>query len=104
MIVGSMTFAENMLNVKSELESAGHIVNVPCDTEEHVTNTDLIDDLDKDLEHLMEHNILRKCFDLVAESDAILVLNYTKNGIDGYIGTSTLMETALAFYLKTYYV
>lgn len=35
----------------------------------------------------------------MAKSDAILVLNYPKNGIRGYIGTSSLMEIGLAHYL-----
>jgi len=41
-------------------------------------------------------NILKK----VAWSDAVLVINYDKNGIKGYIGGNTLMEIGLAFFLK----
>jgi hypothetical protein len=37
--------------------------------------------------------------DYIAESDAVLVLNYPKNGIKGYVGTSTLMEIGLAYYM-----
>jgi hypothetical protein len=39
-------------------------------------------------------------FKKVLEGDAILVLNYRKNGIDGYIGGNVLMEMALAFHYK----
>lgn len=38
-------------------------------------------------------------FNLIVKSDAILVLNYSKNKIDGYVGTSSLMEIGLAYYL-----
>ena len=44
-------------------------------------------------------------FDKVAWSDAILVLNYEKNNIKGYIGANTLLEMGLAFHLnKTIYL
>lgn len=39
-------------------------------------------------------------FKKVIESDAILVTNYEKNGIPGYIGGNTLMEMTLAFVNK----
>jgi hypothetical protein len=42
---------------------------------------------------------MRKCFREIEESDAILVLNYPKNGIQGYIGTASLMEIGLAYHL-----
>ncbi len=32
--------------------------------------------------------------------DAILVTNYPKNGIDGYVGGNSLMEMGLAHYLR----
>ena len=39
-------------------------------------------------------------FDKVAAGDAILVLNYEKNGKENYIGGNVLMEMGLAFHLK----
>ncbi|MEM7535045.1 MAG: hypothetical protein AAF639_22910 [Chloroflexota bacterium] len=35
----------------------------------------------------------------IKQSDAILVANFAKNGIDGYIGANTLMEIAFAYVL-----
>lgn len=99
MICGSMTFAKDMINIKRKLEKLGHIANVPLDIESHVTNPGLIDDLASDYKHATEKNILKKCFDLIAKSDAILVLNHTKNEIKGYVGTSSLIEIGLAYYL-----
>ncbi len=34
------------------------------------------------------------------KSDAILVMNYTKNGKENYIGTNSLMEIGVAFILN----
>jgi hypothetical protein len=39
-------------------------------------------------------------FKKIVDSDAILIVNMKKNGIEGYIGGNTLMEIALAFHLK----
>jgi len=44
--------------------------------------------------------LMRQHFKKVMECDAILVLNYEKNGVRGYIGGNTLMEMALAFHLR----
>lgn len=99
MIIGSMTFAKEMLATQKHLIAMGHTVDLPTDTETHVQNPALVDDLATDLVHSRETDVIRKCFDLVAKSDAIVVLNYPKNNIDGYLGTSVLMEIGLAYYL-----
>lgn len=99
MIVGSMTFAPQMMEAKKDLEALGYQVDVPADIENHLKNPNLIDDLDSDLKHSQEKNVLKACFDLIAENDAVLVLNHKKNNIGGYIGTSVLMEIGLAYYL-----
>jgi hypothetical protein len=39
-------------------------------------------------------------FDEVAKADAVLILNYEKNGKQNYIGANVLMEMALAFHMK----
>ena len=48
---------------------------------------------------------IKNHFERINQSDSILVLNYEKKGIAGYIGSNTLMEIAVAFHLgKTIYV
>lgn len=100
MISGSMAFAKDMIKVKKELEEKGHTVFVPHDIEIHVENPHFVDDLAGNLSHVRETDIMRRCFDLIAQSDAVLVLNLDRKGIKGYIGASTLMELGLAYYLK----
>ena len=55
---------------------------------------------EENYKHCIENDILRKCFNSIAESDAILLLNYPKNGIDGYVGASSLMEIGLAYHFR----
>lgn len=100
MICGSMKFAKEMLEAKEKLEKMGHEVKVPCDTQHFIDNPDFTTDNHADnYDHCIENDIIRKCFNQVADSDAILVLNHPKNGIDGYVGASTLMEIGLAYHL-----
>lgn len=99
MISGSMAFAKEMVDVKKTLERMGHTVFVPHDIDAHLENPDFVDDLSGNIKHVQETDLMRKCFDLVAQSDAVLVLNLARKGINGYIGTSTLMEIGLAYYL-----
>lgn len=96
MICGSMHFAKEMLQAQKMLRSLGHQVMVPCDIYECVNNPDL----NMDIDHCMSTEIDKRCFNKVAESEAIVVLNYPKNNIDGYVGGATLMEIGLARHLN----
>lgn len=92
MICGSMSFARQMLEAQKVLQNLGHEANVPSDTYECLENPGL----NMDFEYCVRTEIDKKDFQQVADSEAILVLNYPKNGIDGYIGGATLMEIGLA--------
>jgi hypothetical protein len=43
---------------------------------------------------------MRHHFAKIKKSDAILVVNKTKNGVRGYLGGATLMEMTVAFHYK----
>ncbi len=45
-------------------------------------------------------SFLQKFDENLKKSDAILVMNYTKNGKENYIGANTLMEIGMAFILQ----
>lgn len=100
MICGSMKFATEMLAAKKALEKLGHAVEVPGGIEKNIENPSLVDDLETNMAHVKEHDLMRAGFESVANSDAVLILNHTRNNIEGYIGTSALMELGLAFFLK----
>jgi len=100
MICGSMTFAKEMVETKKKLEGMGYEVEVPCDTHVFIEDPNFTtDDHVVNHKHCVENDIMRRCFKLIEKSDAILVLNHEKNGIEGHVGASTLMEIGLAYYL-----
>lgn len=95
-----MKFAKEMMVTKKKLENLGHTVFVPSDIDIHIENPDFIDDFDSNYRHAVKREVIRESFDLVARSDAVLILNHPKNNLPGYIGTSALMELGLAYYLR----
>jgi hypothetical protein len=95
-ICGSMRFAKEMLEIKSELEKKGHGVSISPDVNNCLENPEL----NMNIEHCLSINIQEECFDGIAASDAILVLNYKRNNIEGYVGGATLMEIGVAQHLK----
>lgn len=44
--------------------------------------------------------LIRRHFDKIVKSDAVLIVNFTKNGQAGYIGGNALMEMGIAFHFK----
>ncbi len=97
MICGSMTFSREMMETKKSLEDLGHTVLLPPDVEVHLSNDGLIDDLEADFKHCIQTDVLRKSLKQINDVDAVLILNLRKSGVDGYIGTSSLMEMATAY-------
>jgi len=109
-ICGSIAFYKEMEAMKAELETKKHEIKLPPTH---------IKDEQGELIPVTEYYRLRKAagvddgwiwdrkeeamrnhFDKIVWSDAILVLNYDKNGVTNYIGVNTLMEMGLAFHLR----
>jgi predicted RNA-binding protein with PUA domain len=94
-ICGSMSFGKEMIETQRKLEEMGHIVIIPENTHAYANGTINIENkLEK-----MKLDVIRKYYNEIKESDAILVLNYTKNGIENYVGGNSLIEMAFAHVL-----
>jgi len=70
-----MCFAKEMLETKTMLEALSHEVSVPYDTDDHLKDPTLRDDPERDRKHSIDIDIYRKCFDILANNDGVLVLN-----------------------------
>lgn len=76
-----LQFGEGKTSVRGFLESNGGIEAFPP---EHEIWS-------------VKENAMRSHFKKIDQADAILVANYTKKGVDGYIGANTFLEIGYAF-------
>ncbi|WP_144443634.1 hypothetical protein [Pseudomonas putida] len=91
-ICGSMKFLIEMENIAKFLAAFGHEVMTPEREESHL-----------DWSNLKDANLvkLKKSFidchlEKIKRSDFVLIANFSKNGISGYVGPNTLMEASFA--------
>jgi len=91
-----MHFAKEMLDAQKQLEELGHEAIVPID----VLDCLIDPSLNESIEHCFSYGDIDKDhFNKIAASDAVLVLNYPKNNIAGYIGGAVLTELGVARHL-----
>ena len=109
-ICGSILFIDKMISDKNALEDAGHTVMIPGfvarDKNGNAMSQEEFYRIRKSgameqtwFEH-EKSRAMREHFEKIEKADAILVANYPKNGVDGYIGGNTLIEMGLALHLK----
>jgi len=99
-IGGSMAFAKEQVEAMRILKNRGFEVLATENIEKYVDTPAIKSSFDEELKISLEYDIMRDFFNKIAESDAFLVMNYPKKGIEGYLGASVLMEMGLAYYLK----
>ncbi len=98
-VVGSMQYTERMLEIRDELCKQGHDAFVTDLHQAFVGKTD------EEKEKIKIHqkntmDAIREFWHAMQGSDAILVLNLDKHGIQNYIGGNTLMEIGFAHVLN----
>lgn len=101
-IICSKFFYNKIPSIKEYLESLGHTIILPnCydspETEEQLRGTDK--------HSSWKARMIKHSEEVIFSVDAVLVLNYTKNNIENYIGGTTFLEMYDAFRLgKTIYL
>lgn len=111
-ICGSMQFLPEIGQLKLRLEERGHIVVIPIATpDEKVVDGVYVkpwqsdDGVTKELPQndelwRVKFDSMVSYFEEIEQAEAIIVANYEKNGIAGYIGGNTLMEIGVALSRK----
>ena len=90
----SLTFTKEVFALADKLKELGYELLMP----NGVVNR-LIEQPDFDpVKAKTTTNAVRNHIDKVRKADAILVCNYDKKGISGYIGANTFIEIAAAHY------
>ncbi|MFH1423348.1 MAG: hypothetical protein ABIG29_00080 [Candidatus Nealsonbacteria bacterium] len=109
-ICGSIAFYKEMEETKAQLEKLGHEVKLPPSRFNNGSGQPISASQYYEIRKTSLDNegwvwdtkemAMRMHFDKVDWSDAILVLNYAKNNVPGYIGGNTLMEAGIALFLN----
>jgi nucleoside 2-deoxyribosyltransferase len=96
-ICGSMQFYQEMGQIQLLLEDRGFTVLVPKDFYVLAQNESMLANDEERINVKIEHDFIREHFRKIEQADAILVLNYKKKDIEGYIGGNTFLEMGHAF-------
>ena len=94
----SMQFSDRTAEIKTQLEHSGHLVFISSFHTEYVEQTP--EEIEKrKLKHKNENDAIGEHWRHINNSDCILVLNYTKNNIENYIGGNVFLEMGFAYVL-----
>ncbi len=98
-LICSKKFYDRIPEIKDKLEATGHIISLPnCyddpSTEDRYRKISSKEHAD------WKAVMLKHSQDVIANNDAVLVLNFEKNGIKNYIGRATFLEMYDAFRLN----
>jgi hypothetical protein len=97
-LICSKHFYNKIPPIKAVLESGGHVVTLPNSYEDPGTEERLL--ASDATEHAeWKASMLRKSANIIEHMDAVLVLNFEKNGAPNYIGGATFIEMYEAFRL-----
>ncbi|MFA6047884.1 MAG: hypothetical protein WCV59_03715 [Parcubacteria group bacterium] len=101
-ILGSISNAEKMYQIIDQLKAMGHEIFSHDAMEQYAKgDEDLIAKIEADHANMkIQHDVIKWYYDAIGKSDAVLVCNFEKNGIAGYIGGNVLMELAFAHVLN----
>jgi len=102
-ICGSSAFKEKKVEFKKQLQDLGHTVFIHPDYEAFVRGEK--QDIWKRVENgehaavKHEQGYIKWYYNSIKESDAVLILNFDKKEISGYIGGNTFLEMGFAYVL-----
>ncbi|OGQ22969.1 MAG: hypothetical protein A3I05_06095 [Deltaproteobacteria bacterium RIFCSPLOWO2_02_FULL_44_10] len=92
----SMQFAEKAKEVQEALARMGHQAFPSSFNEQYLRLSDEAKENLK-LQHKNNDDAIREHWNVIRDCDAVLVLNYDKNGIKGYIGGNSFLEMGFAY-------
>lgn len=107
-LVGSVENADKIIEISNKLEKMGHSTEIPH-TVNRIKNNEITleyfrkrkkeDGGDYIFRQESKVDYIKRYYNLIKESDAILVVNFDKNGIHNYIGGNALIELGFAYVL-----
>lgn len=111
-ICGSIEFTPKIKEVADKLIERGHKTEIPLTSQRIIDGEMTLEDFmrekeengdtsfRKNIERKINDDVVRRYYKIIKDSDGILVLNYDKKGIAGYIGGNTFLEMGFAHVLN----
>lgn len=99
-ICASVAFSKEIVETKDELVKLGHEVVIPENVEEYAAGKRKPETWQELAERKIEGDLIRGYFEEIKNSDAVLILNYDKNGTRNYIGGNSFLEMGFAHVLQ----
>ena len=105
-ICSSVDFTPQIIEIKKELETMGHTVNIPFFTTKimngEISYKEYMENKQKNNGDILLRqgesvDTFKRYWNFIKDSDAILVVNLDKKGIKNYIGGNTLIEMGFAY-------
>jgi len=104
-ICASISFTNKIKEVAEQLSEKGYDVEIPL-TSQRIINGELtLEEFYKEQKNgdgalrKIQDGVIKRYYEIIKNSDAVLVINMDKNGIENYIGGNTLIEMAFAHVL-----
>ena len=95
-IVGSKYNFDKIAPIREKLEQVGHIITVPAGHADPFKEQE-VQKLGKEAFLEFKTRMLKEQGERVAANDAVLVMNFEKNGQPNYIGGATFLEVFKAW-------
>jgi len=99
-ICTSFSFIKDAMIIKTELEKIGHSVFIPHNAELYINGTLPPETREKSTENKIKDDLIRKYFDIIKGSDAVLAINKDKYDVKNYVGGNTFLELGFAHILN----
>jgi hypothetical protein len=99
-LCGSISAGQEILTIKTQLETAGHEVEIPESLKhEHLKNRTEVS-VEEKAQDKIKHDLIRRHFEKIKTSDCVVVVNVDKRGVKNYIGGNTFLEMGFAHVLN----
>ncbi len=106
-ICASIEFTCEIEKISEKLKSAGHDVETPLTSQRILSGELTMEEFMKEKEsngdeafRKISDDVIRRYYEIIKNSDAVLVVNYNKKGVENYIGGNTFLEMGFAHVLN----
>jgi nucleoside 2-deoxyribosyltransferase len=104
-ICASVDLTPRIKEIKESLEKLGHSVSIPYMSERIIAGDLTLEQFliikeregDSSFRQNVSEDFIKRYYNLIKDSDAVLVLNEEKKGIKNYVGGNTFLEIGFAY-------